>query len=198
MVPCGTAPPECRTKPRAASMKRSATPERPLPMRCQARRKRCQRAASMKASPARGKCLIGLAGLCRGRKRMRQAQSSLSDLLERQPLVLGAVGLAIGATVAGALAKSSLEDEWVGNMSDGLKADLKERAGAVSQSVREASDTLQAELCRRRRRICRPGSTGRPGCAGRGPGDTTEVVSQVNNSIELSVAWWDFFPPARS
>jgi hypothetical protein len=74
-----------------------------------------------------------------------QAQS-LSDLLERQPLVLGAVGLAIGATVAGALAKSSLEDEWVGDLSDGLKADLKERAGAVSQSVREASDTLKAEF----------------------------------------------------
>jgi hypothetical protein len=77
---------------------------------------------------------------------LRQVQSSLSDLLERQPLVLGAVGLAIGATVAGALAKSSLEDEWVGNLSDGLKADLKERAGAVSQSVREASDTLKAEF----------------------------------------------------
>jgi len=77
---------------------------------------------------------------------LRQAQSSLSDLLERQPLVLGAVGLAIGATVAGALAKSSLEDEWVGNLSDGLKADLKERAGAVSQSIREASDTLKAEF----------------------------------------------------
>ena len=75
-----------------------------------------------------------------------QAQSSLSDLLEKQPLVLGAVGLAIGATVAGAIARSSVEDEWVGNLSDDLKADLKERAGAVSQSVREASDTLQAEL----------------------------------------------------
>jgi hypothetical protein len=77
---------------------------------------------------------------------LRQAQSSLSDLLERQPLVLGAVGLAIGATVAGALAKSSLEDEWVGDLSDGLKADLKDRAGAVSQSIREGSDTLKAEF----------------------------------------------------
>jgi hypothetical protein len=77
---------------------------------------------------------------------LRQAQSSLSDLLERQPLVLGAVGVAIGATVAGALAKSGLEDEWVGEFSDRLKADLSTRAGAVSQSVREASDTLQAEL----------------------------------------------------
>ena len=77
---------------------------------------------------------------------LRQAQSSLSDLLERQPLVLGAVGLAIGATVAGALAKSGLENEWVGDMSDSLKEDLKERAGAVSQNVREASDTLKAEF----------------------------------------------------
>jgi hypothetical protein len=77
---------------------------------------------------------------------LKQAQSSLGDLLERQPLVLGALGLAIGATVAGALAKSTLEDGLVGNWSDGLKADLKERADAVSQSVREASDTLKAEF----------------------------------------------------
>jgi len=48
--------------------------------------------------------------------------------------------------VAGALASSRLEDEWVGNMSDSLKEDLKDRAGAVSQSVREGADTLQAEL----------------------------------------------------
>ena len=75
-----------------------------------------------------------------------QAQSSLSDLLERQPLVLGAVGLAIGAAVAGAMARTDVEDEWVGNLSDGLKEDLKERAGAVSQSVREGADTLKAEL----------------------------------------------------
>jgi hypothetical protein len=81
-----------------------------------------------------------------GKETLKQAQSSLSELLEKQPLVLGAVGLAIGATVAGALAKSSLEDEWVGNLSDGLKTDLKERAGAMSQSVREAADTLKAEF----------------------------------------------------
>ncbi|WFU19746.1 hypothetical protein [Bradyrhizobium sp. CB3481] len=75
-----------------------------------------------------------------------QAQSSLSDLLERQPLVLGAVGLAIGATVAGAMARSRIEDEWAGNLSDDLKADLNKRAGAVTQSVREGADTLKAEL----------------------------------------------------
>ena len=75
-----------------------------------------------------------------------KAQSSLADLLERQPLVLGAIGLAIGASVAGAFRTSELENEWVGDLSDDVKADLNTRAGAVSQSVREASDTLKAEL----------------------------------------------------
>ena len=75
-----------------------------------------------------------------------KVQSSLADILERQPLLLGAVGLAVGAAVAGAFQTSELENEWLGEMSDDLKADLNTRAGAVSQSLREASDTLKAEL----------------------------------------------------
>lgn len=77
---------------------------------------------------------------------LAKAQSSFSDLLERQPLALGAIGLAIGAAVAGAFNRSDLENEWVGELSDSVKADLNARAGAVSQSVREASDTLKAEI----------------------------------------------------
>jgi hypothetical protein len=67
-------------------------------------------------------------------------------MLERQPLVLGVVGLAIGAAVAGAFSTSDLENEWVGQFSDDVKDELNTRAGAVSQSLREASDTLKAEL----------------------------------------------------
>ena len=78
---------------------------------------------------------------------LTKAQSSLADMLERQPLVLGAIGLAIGAAVAGAFRPpSDLENEWIGDLSDDVKADLNTRAGAVSQSLREASDTLKAEL----------------------------------------------------
>ena len=80
------------------------------------------------------------------RKSLAKAQSSLADMLERQPLVLGAIGLAIGAAVAGAFRTSDLENEWIGDLSDDVKADLNTRAGAVSQSLREASDTLKAEL----------------------------------------------------
>jgi hypothetical protein len=72
--------------------------------------------------------------------------SSLSDLLQRQPLVLGAVGLAIGAAVAGAFRSLDLENEMVGKYSDSVKEDLTERAGAVSQNVFEAADTLKNEI----------------------------------------------------
>jgi len=81
-----------------------------------------------------------------GKEAFTKAQSSLADMLERQPLLLGAVGLAIGAAIAGAFRTSELENEWVGELSDDVKADLNTRAGAVSQSLREASDTLKAEL----------------------------------------------------
>jgi hypothetical protein len=77
---------------------------------------------------------------------LERVQSSFTDLLERQPLLLGAIGLAVGAAVAGAFSASDLENEWVGELSDGVKEDLNVRAGAVSQSVREASDTLTAEV----------------------------------------------------
>lgn len=75
-----------------------------------------------------------------------KAQSSLAVILERQPLVLAAVGVAIGAAFAGAFRTSDLENEWVGKISDDVKADLSTRAGAVSQSIRAASDRVKAEL----------------------------------------------------
>jgi hypothetical protein len=81
-----------------------------------------------------------------GKETFTRAQSSLSDLLERQPLVLGAVGLAIGAATAGAFRSSGLENDLVGEFSDTVREDLNKRAGAVSQSVREAADTLKNEI----------------------------------------------------
>ncbi len=81
-----------------------------------------------------------------GKDTFTRAQSSLADLLERQPLVLGAIGLAVGAAVAGAFQSSDIENESVGEYSDSVKGELNERAGAVSQSVREAADTLKNEI----------------------------------------------------
>jgi hypothetical protein len=81
-----------------------------------------------------------------GKEAFAKAQSSLAGVLEQQPLVLAAIGLAIGAAVAGVFSTSDLENEWVGELSDDFKSDLSTRAGAVSQSLQEASDTFRAEL----------------------------------------------------
>ena len=56
-----------------------------------------------------------------GKEFLAKAQSSLADLLERQPLVLGAIGLAIGASVARAFRTSELENEWIGDLSDDVE-----------------------------------------------------------------------------
>jgi hypothetical protein len=81
-----------------------------------------------------------------GKESFAKAQSALAEMLERQPLAIGAIGLAIGATLAASFRTSDLESDWIGDMSDDVKADLNQRAGAVSQSLREASDSLKAEL----------------------------------------------------
>jgi len=87
-----------------------------------------------------------LANALPGKEAFTNAQSSFTEMLERQPLVFGVVGLAIGAAVASAFRTSDVENEWAGEFSDDLKANVKTRVGAVSQSLREASDTLKAEL----------------------------------------------------
>lgn len=90
--------------------------------------------------------VAGIGELLPGSEPFARAQSSLADFLERQPLVLGVVGLAIGAAAAGAFQTSDIENEWLGEISDDVKADLGARGGAASQSIQEASETLKSEF----------------------------------------------------
>jgi hypothetical protein len=71
-----------------------------------------------------------------GKETLAKAQSSLADMLEQQPLVLGAIGLAIGAAVAGAFRTSDVENEWIGDLSDDVKADLNTRRSGLAESAR--------------------------------------------------------------
>jgi hypothetical protein len=80
------------------------------------------------------------------RHTQESARSSLSDILERQPLVIGAIGLAIGAAIAGPFQTSEIENEWAGELSDTVKEDLTSRAEAVARSVREGLDTVKSEI----------------------------------------------------
>ena len=74
------------------------------------------------------------------------ARSALTDLLERQPLVLGAIGLAIGAGVASAVASTSIENEWAGSLSDDIKEAVTERAGQVAETAKRAAGEVGSDF----------------------------------------------------
>ena len=74
-------------------------------------------------------------------------QSRLSESLDRQPLLLGAIGLAIGAGIASTFATTSVESEWMGEQGTAareklqdLADDVKDRAGEAMSRVKEEAD----------------------------------------------------------
>jgi hypothetical protein len=56
-----------------------------------------------------------------------------SDAYDRQPLMIGALALAVGAAIGGALPRTRTEDDWVGDYSD----DLMHRAERIFEHERE-------------------------------------------------------------
>jgi hypothetical protein len=82
-----------------------------------------------------------------GRDYSAAIQSRLSESLERQPLLLGAIGLAIGAGIASTFATTAIEGEWVGEKGaaareklQGLANDGKDRLQQVMADVRDEAD----------------------------------------------------------
>jgi hypothetical protein len=82
-------------------------------------------------------------------------KSRLSDSLERQPLLLGAIGLAIGACIASSFATTKAEQEWIGEQGaqaretvQGALNEAKDRAQEVLSEVQEEASrqglTLEA------------------------------------------------------
>jgi hypothetical protein len=76
----------------------------------------------------------------------RQARSQFSDLLERHPLVLGGLGLALGAAIAYSLRLTVTESRLIGDTSDRFKRRAREmaeeqleRAQAVAGRAYEAA-----------------------------------------------------------
>lgn len=74
------------------------------------------------------------------------AESTLTNLFERQPLVLGTIGFAIGAGVASAFASTALENEWAGPLSDDVKDAVKERAEHVAEATHRAAGEAGSEF----------------------------------------------------
>jgi hypothetical protein len=73
------------------------------------------------------------------------AQANLADLMRRQPLMLGAVGLAVGAGIAASLRPTAAEADLLGEASTNVQGRAREfAAAAVERTARLADDITTA------------------------------------------------------
>jgi phage-related protein len=84
-----------------------------------------------------------------GREFGMSVQQNLTETLERQPLLLGAIGLAVGAGIASAFPSTKIEQEMMGEAGAAVKDKIQEFAGNASefasQRAREVFDEVKKE-----------------------------------------------------
>ena len=80
----------------------------------------------------------------------RPFKAILRDTLERQPLLLGAIGVALGAGIAAAFPATALEKEVMGEAGASMKEKMQEVAAGDLRS--EPRTWLQKSRTRRKRR----------------------------------------------
>jgi hypothetical protein len=74
------------------------------------------------------------------------AQSNIADLMDRQPLVLGAIGLGVGAAMAAALPSTAVEDDLLGQASADLQTRTRVVAADVTERVADLADGVTAAI----------------------------------------------------
>jgi len=101
----------------------------------------------------------------------RRAQRGFLDTLQEEPLILGAVAVAIGAAIGAALPSTRTEDEWLGETRDRLR---DEAMGYGRETLDKATNIAERAL------QAGEDEAGRQGLKPEGQGDTlAEKVSAV-------------------
>jgi len=68
----------------------------------------------------------------------KRAREGFNALLEEQPLILGALGIALGAAIGAALPRTEQEDRLMGKVRDNAVGKIKEEGAQAYDKVREA------------------------------------------------------------
>ena len=82
------------------------------------------------------------------RERARQAKDEFSTLMEEQPLLMGAVGVAIGATLAALAPTTRRERDMLGDASDKVASKASELAAQGYENLRETASQSVSEFTR--------------------------------------------------
>jgi ElaB/YqjD/DUF883 family membrane-anchored ribosome-binding protein len=86
------------------------------------------------------------------RKHYEGTRSALGELLEQQPLLLGAFGIAIGAGLASAAAVTRFERGWAGSTSHSFKAAVNDRTEDMIDAAGEAVSDIASDAKERAKR----------------------------------------------
>ena len=79
---------------------------------------------------------------------VRGARETVSEFLEERPLAIGLLSAAAGIGLALALPRTRVEDEWVGERSDALKADARDAVAEQIEAARRGADDVVGRLVR--------------------------------------------------
>jgi ElaB/YqjD/DUF883 family membrane-anchored ribosome-binding protein len=78
------------------------------------------------------------------RERMDHARERVDRLLDEQPLMLGALGLAAGAIIGALLPSTEAEDRWIGDVSDKAVRNVAHASRAKYEAAREQATAYSA------------------------------------------------------
>jgi len=81
-----------------------------------------------------------------GREYGATIQSRLSESLEKQPLLLGAIGLVIGAAIASTFATTVVESELIGEQGAAAREKLQGLTGEVTDRAKQIASDLKDEV----------------------------------------------------
>lgn len=82
----------------------------------------------------------------RVRLQSRRMKDGFSHMLEEQPLLVGAMGIALGAALGAALPRSEAEDRLMGESSDAAARQVKDRAADAYDEVKHTAEEMAASV----------------------------------------------------
>lgn len=85
----------------------------------------------------------------RVRLQSRRMREGFSHMMEEQPLLVGAMGIAIGAALGAALPRSETEDRLMGDTRDAATRSMKERAAEAYDEVKGTAEEMAASAKQR-------------------------------------------------
>lgn len=115
----------------------------------------------------------------RSQQQYQRARDGFGHVIEDQPLVLGAIGLAVGAVLGAMMPATRREDEMMGSTRDDLLEKAKETGREQAQTLKESAQHVADTAKQEAQRVGKEASEGR---SGNGQSSATTATSGAGST----------------